>query len=178
MIGLASMRQQIDELAKELYDIDSLRQWRRTPSRRAPRLVVFLVTDLSEPFARASLPTVLRSLHAILIRALGPVFVSRHNGLDRALHIVPMVSFPQPSSAGPQVPLQEVRALESLIIETLQVVRRKLEVAPTGAANVPHVLLQGRVTDNAVHSLRRTIESVRDYITLFARNDKIGRAHV
>ena len=169
--GLASFRSTLVQLAHELYDLESLRKWRALASRRAPRLTVYVVADLGEPFCRAALPTALRALHAMLIRALGPIFVAHRNGMDRALHIVPLVSFPNPASPDAKMTLNQAREEEALINESLQIVRRKLEVAPTSSTNVAHVMLQSRVTDNAVHSTRRTIESFRDFVTLFSHNN-------
>lgn len=170
-VGQAALRQRLVEIAENLYDLEHLRKWRHVASRRSPRLAVFVVGDLAEPFVRAALPTTLRMAHAILMRALGPVFVQHRSGLDRALHIVPLVSFPNPASPGQALGLQPSRELEALIVETLQIVRRKLEVAPIGATNVAHVMLQSRVTENAVHGIERTIETFRDFVTLFSRND-------
>lgn len=171
--GQKRLRTTVAKLAGELFNLDELRAWRELPSRRAPRLVVFVVADLSEPFARSALPTTLRMLHYSLSQTLGPVFVAHRSGLDRALHIQPLLTFPNPANPGANLPRNEARAQEALILEALHIVRRKLEVAPPEATNVAHVMLVSRVTDNAVSHLDRTVETIRDYVTLMARNELV-----
>jgi hypothetical protein len=172
--GLESLRRTLAGIGRELFDFDYLRSWRRSPMRRSPRLTVYVVGELSEAFVRASAPTLVRMVHSSLARALGPIVAEHRIGLDRALHIVPVLCMPNPADPCGAGALAESRIEEALVLEALHVLRRKLEAAPGSVSCVSQVYLHGRVTDNAVHGLGRCVQNVRDFITLFARNQLTG----
>lgn len=172
--GLESLRRTLASIGRELFDFDYLRSWRRSPTRRSPRLTVYLVGELSEAFVRASAPTLVRMVHSSLARALGPIVAEHRIGLDRALHVVPVLCMPNPADPCGAGALAESRIEEALVLEALHVLRRKLEAAPGSVSCVSQVYLHGRVTDNAVHSLERCVQNVHDFITLFSRNQLTG----
>ncbi|MFH1465183.1 MAG: hypothetical protein ABIO70_12425 [Pseudomonadota bacterium] len=168
--GVRELRRVVNEEVRHLYHEAFLASYRVRPTRRPPRLTVYVVCDMGEPFARATVRTVLRELHTELLRAFGPIFDTYHRGLDRALAIVPILWMPHASDAfGGSLPLEN-RCEEAAIIEAVHGLRRWAESIPRSILCVPQIFVNGRVTDNAVVSLRGAARQTRDYITLQVRH--------
>jgi hypothetical protein len=174
--GLLELRELLNEHTRRLYDFGFLKEYRKKPSRRVPRLTVYVVGDAGEAFARSSMRTVLREVHAELLRAYGPIFETFREGFDRALAVVPIIWMPHPADTfGGKHPLAN-RGEEAAIIESIQGVRRWVESVPSGKRCIPQVIINSRVTDNAVLSAPDSVRQTRDYLNFQMRNDLAGDA--
>jgi hypothetical protein len=172
--GLLELRNLLNERTRQLFDFSFLRQYRNEPSKRALRLTIYVVCDATEAFSRASMRTVLREIHAELLRAYGPIFETYREGFDRALSVVPIIWMPHPAdSFGGKRPLEN-RCEEAAIIESIQGVRRWVESVPRGKRCIPQVVINSRVTDNAVLSVWDSIRQTRDFLNFQMRNDLAG----
>jgi hypothetical protein len=172
--GLLELRNLLNERTRQLFDFSFLKQYRNEPSKRVPRLSIYVVCDATEAFSRASMRTVLREIHAELLRAYGPIFETYREGFDRALSVVPIIWMPHPAdSFGGKRPLEN-RCEEAAIIESIQGVRRWIESVPLGKRCVPQVVINSRVTDNAVLSVWDSIRQTRDFLKFQTRNNLAG----
>lgn len=169
--GLLELRSLLNQQTRSLYDFSFLKEYRNEPIRRVPRLTIYVVADAAEPFSRATLRAVLREIHAELLRAYGPIFETFREGFDRALSVVPIVWMPHPAdSFGGRYPLEN-RAEEAAIIEAIQGVRRWVESVPRGKRCIPQLLINSRVTDNAVLTVWDSVRQTRDFLNFQIRND-------
>jgi len=172
--GLLELRSLLNAQARELYGFSFLKEYRVKPARRAPRLTVFVVGDVSEAFSRGSMRTILREVHAELLRAYGPIFETFREGFDRALSVVPILWMPHPAdSFGGKYPIEN-RGEEAAIIESIQGVRRWVESVPRGKRCIPQVVINSRVTDNAVLSIWDSVRETRDFLNFQIRSDLAG----
>jgi hypothetical protein len=172
--GLLDLRSLLNERTRQLFDFSFLKQYRNEPVRRAPRLSIYVVCDATEAFARSSMRTVLREIHAELLRAYGPIFETYREGFDRALSVVPIIWMPHPAdSFGGKHPLAN-RCEEAAIIESIQGIRRWVESVPRGKRCIPQVMINSRVTDNAVLSVWDSVRQTRDFLNFQMRNDLSG----
>lgn len=169
--GLLEMRTLLNERTRQLFDFGFLKQYRNKPVRRSPRLSIYVIGDASEAFARSSVRTVLREVHAELLRAYGPIFETFREGFDRALSVIPIIWMPHPADTfGGRHPLAN-RCEEAAIIESIQGVRRWAETVPRGKRCIPQLIINSRVTDNAVLSVWDSIRQTRDFLNFQMRND-------
>lgn len=169
--GLLGFRHTLNEETRHLFNLSHLASYRHKPSRRSARLTVYLVADVGEPFVRASIRPMLREIHAELLRAFAPIFENFRQGFDRSLCIVPILWMPHPADAfGGLHPVQN-RCEEAVIIEAIQGVRRWVETVPRGTRCIPQVIINSRVTDNAVLSLKESVRQTRDFLAFQTRND-------
>jgi hypothetical protein len=172
--GLLELRNLLNERTRQLFDFNFLKQYRDRPMRNSPRLTIYVVCDVTEAFSRATIRRVLREIHAELLRAYGPIFETYREGFDRALSVVPIIWMPHPAdSFGGRHPLEN-RCEEAAIIEAIQGVRRWVESVPRGKRCVGQVVINSRVTDNAVLSVWDSVRQTRDFLNFQARNDLSG----
>lgn len=172
--GLLELRSLLNAQTRELYEFSFLKEYRVKPARRAPRLTVYVVGDVSEAFTRGSMRTILREVHAELLRAYGPIFETFREGFDRALSVVPILWMPHPAdSFGGKHPVEN-RGEEAAIIESIQGVRRWVESVPRGKRCIPQVVINSRVTDNAVLSIWDSVRETRDFLNFQIRSDLAG----
>ena len=169
--GLLKFRQILNDETRHLFQFAFLSKYRYKPTRRPPRLTVYVVGDVEEPFVRTSLRALLREVHAELLRAYSPIFESFREGFDRSLSIIPLLWMPHPADAFGGLHPLENRCEEAAIIESIQGIRRWVETVPRGTRCIPQVLINSRVTDNAVLSRRDAVRQTRDFITFQIRND-------
>jgi hypothetical protein len=169
--GLYTFRSVLNEETRNLFQFSFLSKYRHRPTRRPPRLTVYVVGDVGEPFARSSIRVLLREIHAELLRAYSPIFETFREGFDRALCVTPILWMPHPADAfGGMHPVRN-RCEEAAIIESIQGVRRWVETIPRGTRCIPQVILNSRVTDNAVLSPRDAVRQTHDFISFQIRND-------
>ena len=169
--GLLAFRHILNAETRKLFHFEHLARTRLTPTRRPPRLTIYVVGDMGEVFARQVVRPILREIHAELLRAYAPLFESFREGFDRSLCVLPLLWMPHPSDAfGGMHPLEN-RCEEAAIIEAVQGIRRWVETVPRGTRCVPQVIINSRVTDNAVLSLQDAVTQTRDFITFQIRND-------
>ncbi len=169
--GLLGLRAVLNSEVRHLFDHGFLTRYRKSPTRRPPRLNVFIVGDAGEPFVRAIMRAVVREIHAELLRAFGPIFVTYRHGIDRALNIGPILWMPHPADAFAGKHPELSRCEEAVIIEAVHGLRRWAETVPSQSLCIPQIFINGRVTDNAVISVPDSIRQTRDFISLFVRND-------
>jgi hypothetical protein len=169
--GLYSFRSAINQETRNLFQFSFLSKYRHRPTRRPPRLTVYVVGDVGEPFVRSALRVLMREIHAELLRAYAPIFETFREGFDRALCVVPILWMPHPADAfGGMHPVRN-RCEEAAIIEAIQGVRRWVEAIPRGTRCIPQVILNSRVTDNAVLAPRDAVRQTHDFISFQIRND-------
>ncbi len=168
---LIPLRQAINEETRHLVSFEHLKSYRKRPTRQPPRLSVFVVGDVKEPFTRRTLQPVLKALHQELIRAYGPIFDTSREGFDRALAITPIVWTPHPADAfggdQPEANLIE----EAAILESVHGLRRFIEALPSNQRCTPQLFINSRVTDSAVLSIDDAIAQTRDFLSLQIRNE-------
>lgn len=169
--GLLEFRRVLNEETRHLFQFGFLSQYRHRPTRRPPRLTIYVVGDVGEPFVRTSMRSLLREIHAELLRAYAPIFESFREGFDRSLAILPILWMPHPADAFGGLHPLENRCEEAAIIESIQGIRRWVETVPHGTRCIPQVMINSRITDNAVLSRRDAIRQTRDFMTFQIRND-------
>ncbi|MFU8805595.1 MAG: hypothetical protein ACNA8W_17410, partial [Bradymonadaceae bacterium] len=169
--GLAELRTAVNEEVRHLYNFSLLTQYRHRPSRQSPRLTIYVIADMGEPFARRTMRPLLRDVHAELIRAYGPLFGTSKSGFDRSLSISPIIWMPHPSDAFGGMHLAANRQEEASIIETVQGIRRWVESVPREVRCLSQVYINSRITDNAVLSVRDAVRQTRDFVSFQVRND-------
>ncbi|MFB6264515.1 MAG: hypothetical protein ABEL76_12965, partial [Bradymonadaceae bacterium] len=168
--GALEFRSVLNEEARHLFHFDRLREVREGTTGPPPRLNIYVVADMGEPFARTVTRTVLREIHAELLRAYGPLFESYREGFDRTLAIHPILWTPHPADAfGGRYPVEN-RCEEAAIIESIQGIRRWVESVPRGTRCIPQVFVNSRVTDNAVLGRRDAVEETVDFLSFQMRN--------
>jgi len=169
--GLLEFRQVLNDETRHLFNFGHLARYRHRPTRRPPRLTIYVVGDVGEPFVRASMRPLLREIHAELLRAYAPIFENFREGFDRSLSVTPLLWMPHPSDAfGGLHPMMN-RCEEAAIIESIQGIRRWVETVPRGTRCIPQVIINSRVTDNAVLSQRDAVRQTRDFMNFQMRND-------
>jgi len=170
-IGLTTFRTRLNRETRQLFQLDHLIRYRNQPTRQPPRLTVFVVGDVGEPFVRSTMRILLREAHAELIRAYGPIFETFRTGFDRSLNIVPILWMPHPSDAFGGAHRDQNRCEEAAIIDTVQGVRRWVENSPANKRCISQIFINSMVTDNAVLTPPQAIRQTRDFITFLTRND-------
>ncbi|MEM7482193.1 MAG: hypothetical protein AAF481_13540 [Acidobacteriota bacterium] len=170
--GSLALRKALNEEARDLLDFSFLPTYRKRPTRTPPRLTVYVVGDMSEPFTRIKMTEVLRDVHSELLRSFSSIFELHREGFDRALSIVPILWMPHPADPFGGAPLEETRLEEAAIIDSVHRVRRWVEaVLPSARRRVSQIFINGRVTDTAVLTLRDSIRQTRDFLAFQIRND-------
>ncbi len=169
--GLLTFRHVLNQETRHLFDFSFLSRYRHRPTRRPPRLTIYVVGDVSDPFVRTSTRALLREIHAELLRSFSPIFESFREGFDRSLCVMPILWMPHPADAFGGMHPVENRCEEAAIIESIQGIRRWVETVPHGKRCIPQVLINSRVTDNAVLSQRDAVKQTRDFMTFQMRND-------
>lgn len=170
--GLLQLRNVLNEETRRLYSFSFLSEYRDFPTRRPPRLTVYVVGDMSEPFTRASFRDVLREIHAELLRSFSPIFELYREGFNRCLSVVPILWTPHPADPFGGAAPAENRCEEAVIIDAVHGVRRWVEsVLPANRRRVSQIFVNSRVTDNAVLSLSDSVRQTRDFISFQSRND-------
>lgn len=170
--GLLALRRALNEAVRSLYSFSFLAGYRDSPTRRPPRLSVYVVGDMGEPFTRASAREVLREIHAELLRSFSPIFEIYREGFNRCLSVVPIFSMPHPADPFSGAHPAESRGEEAVIIDAVHGVRRWVEsVLPASRRRVSQIFINGRVTDNSVLSLHDAVQQTRDFLSFQMRND-------
>ena len=173
--GLQALRRELNAHVRSLFDFGFLTRYRQRPTRRPPRLTVFVVGDMSELFVRASLRPILREIHAELLRAFTPVFRAYREGFDRSLCVTPILWMPHPADPFQGGEAAATRREEAAIIDAVHGIRHWVEcVLPAGRRFIPQIFVNSRVTDVATLSLRDAVRQTRDFISFQARNDLGG----
>lgn len=170
--GRRALRKILNQEARELLDFSFLASYRRRPTRTPPRLTVFVIADMSEPFARLKTTDVLRDVHSELLRAFSSIFELHREGFDRALSVVPILWMPHPADPFEGEPLEQTRLEEAVVIDAIHEVRRWVEAVMPGARRrISQIFINGRVTDNAVLKPQDCVQQTRDFLSFFLRND-------
>ncbi len=166
------LRKTLNEEVRALLDFSYLAEYRKRPTRTPPRLTVFVVGDMSEPFTRLKMTETLRDVHSELLRAFSSMFELHREGFDRALSVVPLLWMAHPADPFGGAKLEETRLEEAVIIEAVHGVRRWVEsVLPGARRRISQIFVNGRVTDNAVLTVEDSIRQTRDFIAFQVRND-------
>jgi hypothetical protein len=171
------IRRIIREVATHLVDSDFLSQTTERSVGSAPRLAVYLVGDLGEPFARGFAATGLKLLHAELLRAFTAVFKDFRGGYDRNLSVVPILWLPSPSHSAPErVARAEdvtvaVRHEEAAIGDMLMNLRRTISRMPNRDRFIPNVYICSRVNDAGVVDLRESVLQTHDFLSFSVRSE-------
>lgn len=160
------------QVVRELLHIRWSERYRQRPVRRPPRLTLYLVGDLGEPFVRGTLRTILREMHAELLRAFSSVFEHYREGFDRSLSIVPILWMPHPADPFAGDPRPGRAEEEAAIVDAIQGIRRWVEsVIPSSRRRVSQIFVNSFLTNTAVLDRDDAVRQTRDFITLQARND-------
>ena len=165
------LRRHLNRMVRELFELSFLARYRNRPIRRPPRLTIFMVGDMAEPFVRSAFRTVLREIHAELLRSFAPIFEYFREGFDRSLSIVPIIWMPHPADPfeGGGVPARQRE--EAAIINAIQSTRRWVEsVIPIARRRVSQIFINSRVTDTSVLSTADAVRQTRDFIAFQTRN--------
>ncbi|HEV2855472.1 MAG TPA: hypothetical protein VHC97_21950 [Thermoanaerobaculia bacterium] len=169
---LRPLRHALNRQVRQLFGFDLLTRYRNQPTRRPPRLTVFVVGDLSEPFTRETFRPVLREVHAELLRAFSPIFETYREGFDRCLCVTPILWTPHPADPFPGEDLVLNRCEEAAIIDAIHGIRRWVEsVLPPGRRCISQIFVNSRVTDTAALSLGDAIRQTRDFLSFQIRSD-------
>lgn len=170
--GFPALASALNQQVRDLLHIEFLGQYRNQPIRRPPRLTLYLVGDMGEPFVRATLRQALREIHAELLRSFSPIFEHYREGFDRSLAIVPILWMPHPADPFAGHSTTPRREEESAIIDAIQGVRRWVEsVIPASRRRVSQIFINSMLTETAVLSRRDAVRQTRDFITFQMRND-------
>lgn len=170
--GLPGLRRRLNQQVRQLFDFQLLTEYRKRPTRQPPRLSVFVVGDMSEPFTRASLRPILREIHAELLRAFTPLFQSFREGFDRSLCVTPILWMPHPADPFKGEPADCSRCEEAAIIDAVHGIRHWVEcVLPPGRRFIPQIFINSRVTDTSTLTLRDAVRETRDFLTFQMRSD-------
>ncbi len=170
--GRGRFRKQLNQTVRELLDFSYLGRYRERLTRTPPRLTVFVVGDMSEPFTRIKMQQVLKDVHSELLRAFSSVFELNRDGFDRALSVMPILWMPHPADPfGGEEPLK-TRLEEAVIIDAVHGIRRWVEaVLPGARRRISQIFINSRVTDNAVLSMDDSVNQTRDFLSFQLRND-------
>lgn len=169
---LAELRRVLNQQVRQLFGFTLLTQYRNRPTRRPPRLTVFVIGDMSEPFTREAFRPVLREVHAELLRAFTPIFETYREGFDRCLCVTPILWTPHPADPFPGEDLMLNRCEEAAIIDAIHGVRRWVEcVLPPGRRCISQIFVNSRVTDTAALNLADAVRQTRDFLSLQIRSD-------
>lgn len=168
--GALEFRSVLNDEVRHLFHFDRLREVRQGTTKRPPRLNIYVVGDMGEPFCRSSTRPVLRAIHAELSKAFGPLFESYREGFNRTLAIHPILWTPHPADAfGGRYPVEN-RCEEAAIIESVQGIRRWVESVPDETQCIPQIFVNGRVTDSAVLGRQEAVDETYDFLSLEIRN--------
>ncbi len=168
----AELRRALNRQVRQLFGFSLLSQYRNRPTRRPPRLTVFVIGDMSEPFTRETLRPVLREVHAELLRAFTPIFETYREGFDRCLCVTPILWTPHPADPFPGEDLVLNRCEEAAIIDGIHGIRRWVEcVLPPGRRCISQIFVNSRVTDTASLSLADAVRQTRDFVAFQTRSD-------
>lgn len=187
--GYLALRRSLARQAADLLSASRQAQYRHDDEKRPPRLTVFIVGDLGEPFVRSSVQAVLGAVHAELLRSFGPVFSSYRVGFDRTLSIIPVLWTPHPSGGAeagvraregsgtrvvPQTTAEAMKSAvreEGAILDCLFNLRRRIDQMPQGERCVPLLYMNARVTECAVLSVRDSVRQTHDFLSLVIRHN-------
>ncbi len=173
--GLLELRRILNGIVRQLYSFRFLTEYRHRPTRHPPRLTVYVVGDMGEPFTRAEMRNVLREVHAELLRSFSPIFEFYREGFNHCLAVVPILWMPHPADPFGGASPATSRSEEAVIIDRVHGIRRWVEsVLPPSRRRIAQIFVNGRVTDNAVLSLRDAVRQTRDFISFQARNELGG----
>jgi hypothetical protein len=170
--GLRQLRAALNRQVRDLLGFNFLAEYRKRPTRRPPRLTVFVIGDMSEPFVRETIRPVLREVHAELLRAFTPIFESYREGFDRCLAVTPILWTPHPADPFPGQELDLNRCEEAAIIDSVHGIRRWVEsVLSPGRRFISQIFVNSRVTDTSALSLQDAARQTRDFLSFQIRND-------
>lgn len=169
---LNELRQVLNQQVRRLYSLSFLSTYRTRPLRRPPRLTVYVVGDMLEPFVRASFRVLLREVHAQLLRSFNSIFEYYREGFDRALSVTPILWMPHPADPFEGQYQEYSHCEEAAIIDTVQGIRRWVEsVLPASRRRIAQIFINSRITETAVLSQHDAARQTRDFITFQIRND-------
>ncbi len=171
------VRRVVREIVTALLDTGFLSLAGQRVVGRPPRLSIYIVGDLGEPFTRLFAREAIQLLHAELLRAFTAIFKEFRGGFDRNLAIVPILWFPNPSSTAPETAMasadlvRAVRHEEAVMIDSLLWLRRAINAIPNRDRFVPNVYICSRVNDGGVLSLRESVLQTHDFLSFLMRSD-------
>ena len=170
--GRRCLRKVLNRETRQLLDFSFLAAYRKRPTRTPPRLTVFVVGDMAEPFTRLKTTEVLQEIHSELLRSFSSMFELHREGFDRALSVVPILAMPHPADPFGGEPLEQTRLEEAVIIDAVHKVRHWVEsVLPGARRRISQIFIGGRVTDNAVLKPKDMVLQTRDFLSFLMRND-------
>lgn len=170
--GLLELRRVLNRVVRQLYSFAFLAEYRHRPTRHPPRLTVYVVGDMGEPFTRTEMRNVLREVHAELLRSFSPIFEFYREGFNHCLAVVPILWMPHPADPFGGASPTASRGEEAAIIDRVHGIRRWVEsVLPPSRRRISQIFVNGRVTDSAVLSLHDAVRQTRDFISFQSRND-------
>jgi hypothetical protein len=175
---LDALRMAVTDAARDLYDFQYLLKYRGRAARQAPRLTVFVVGDVREPFVRSTLQPVLGTLHDALRRSLTPLFRSSRVGFERPICVEPILWMPHAADAARGRSTESPVLEEAAIIEAVQNVRRWAESVPLGQRSVGQIFVNSTLTDFAVMTEQDAARQTGDFISFQIRNDFSGDEYI
>jgi hypothetical protein len=170
------LRRTVRELVTHLVDVDYLADTRDRNVRAAPRLSVYVVADLGEPFARNFSKPCLQLLHAELLRAFAAVFKDFRGGFDRNLAIIPILWLPNPGQSVPARATKAddyvlaVRHEEAVIGDTLLNLQREITRMPNRDRFIPNAYLCSRIHDAGSVTLDESVQQTHDFLSFAVRS--------
>ena len=186
--GMLALRRSLAHQAADLLAAHRQNQYRQNDEKRPPRMTVFLIGDLGEPFVRATIQHILGTAHAELLRSFGPIFSAYRVGFDRTLSIIPVLWTAHPggsAEAGARAlesatvkphagttaqALRNASREEGAILDSLFNLRRRIDQMLQGERCVPLLYLSARVTECALLSVRDSIRQTHDFLSLIVRH--------
>ena len=178
-LSVFEIRRVVRELVTHMVDFDYLAQTTERSISKAPRLAVYVVADLGEPFSRVFTGKALQLLHAELLRTFTAIFKEFRGGFDRNLVIVPILWLPNPGGVAPERATKAtdftvaVRHEEAVIGDTLLGLRRAIQRMPNRARFIPNTYICSRVNDAGVIDLRESVLQTHDFLS-FSTRSRVG----
>ncbi len=170
------LHQTLREIVARLIDVSFLTRTSERSVGRPPRVQIFVVGDLGEPFLRASLEELLTVMHAELLRTFRAVFKEFRGGFARNLSIVPVLWYPNAGFSEPKQAREAkhyvvaARHEEAAVQDALLRLRRHIFRLPNHERFVPMVYLCSRVNDAGVVSLRESVLQTHDFLSMCTRS--------
>lgn len=184
------IRHLINQRARSLLSAAQLSKLPRPPGQMPLYIRVFIVGDMGEKAVRLFSQPVLRLVHAELFRVARPIYEGRFDGHTRPLAIVPFFSMPHPADAAideagdgrrarakartsdefSRYESERRRITERLVIDAVHHLRRSVELIPSAERLTFELLVSGRITDRSVMTIDDSIDEIRSFIWMNARN--------
>jgi hypothetical protein len=193
--GLSAFRRLVSRMVEELVStrsVDELQVIEEKLEQDPPRLMVYVVCDLSEAFARAGLSLYVNALQAEVNRVYATLFKRFRSGRQRNFSVVPILWTPDELSGS--IEQFELRGQETTnrisasmkawdryrylrlasAVKAAHSFRKDIESLPLGTRSVAQVYVNSRVTDRSVLSNADAVLETADFITLMSRHHIAG----